>query len=111
GGVTTRGGPGGGAPRLRGALPIGAPRALRLFDTAKDHHVDDAAAPELRGGGRVTGGRPQRRMGLLPRSGPNVHVAVGEVLAFPAERPLAMRERLQDEVDGFPEAFDDTDGV
>src|SRR5262249_57766564 len=66
-GVTEPIGPRRRQSRLRSGLPIGAPRALRLLDTAKDHHVDDAAAPELRGGGRVTPARPHRRTRLLPR--------------------------------------------
>ena len=50
-------------------------------------------------------------MRLLPGPRPDVHVAVREVLALPAERPLAMGQRLDDQVDRLPEPVDDADGV
>ena len=98
-------------PGVHARLPVRRPRPQRLLDAPKHHHVHDATPSELRRRHRITGRRPQRRMWLLPRAGPDVDVAMREVLPLPAERSFAMRERLENEVDGFPESVHDADGV
>ena len=42
---------------------------------------------------------------------PDVRVAMREVLALPTERAVMAGQRLHDQVDRFPEALDDADGV
>src|ERR1700722_13874497 len=47
---------------------------------------------------------PNRRMWLLEWTRPDIHIAVGEVLALPVERPIARGHSLQDQVMRLPQA-------
>ena len=71
----------------------------------------EAAPADLGSGLGIAGGRPHPRVRLLPRPRPDVHVAMREVLAFPAERSVVVAERLLDQIDGFPVALDVVHGV
>ena len=100
-----------GEPRLRPRRAIRGPGALRPLRAAQDQHVDHAAPADLARRLRIARRRPQPRMRLLPRSRPDVDVPVRVVLALPAERPRLMRQRLPDEIDRLPVAFDVVDRV
>ena len=96
---------------LGARLAIGAPGPPGHVDPAHDHDVDHAAAAEFGGVIGVGGRRPHRRMRLLVGPRPDVDVAVGEMLALPAERAVVMGQGLVDQVDRLPEALADADRV
>ena len=100
-----------GKPGLRARLAIRTPGPLRAVRPAEHQHVDHAAAADLGGRVGITGGRPQPRVRLLPRPRPDVDVPVREVFPLPGKRPVLMRQRLSDQIDGFPVTLDVVDGV
>jgi hypothetical protein len=73
-------------------------------------YIRGALAQHARVG--LAGGRaPDRRMRLLPRPRPDVHLPVVEELALPVERPVMGGHRLDDEIVRVPEAVHYADRV
>src|SRR5262249_15068548 len=96
---------------LPARLPIRPPRALGSLGAPEDEYVDHAAPADLGRRLRVAGRGPETWVRLLVWSRPDVHVPMGEVLAFPGVRTLLVRQRLGDEIDGFPVSLDVVDWV
>ncbi len=91
-------------------VAIGLVERLRRIAGAERRHGIAALAEALRvvlAAGRA----PDRRMRLLIRPRPDVHLAIMEILALPIERPVMRRHRLDDEVERFPETLFDMDGI
>src|SRR5262249_39273789 len=59
----------------------------------------------------AAGGAPNRRVGLLPRQRPDIHVPIVEVLALPVERLVMARHRLDNKVMGLPKAVHYADRI
>ena len=98
-------------PGLAARIAIGVEGALAGLGAAQHERVDHAAPAELGRGLGIAGRRPHRRVRPLVDRRPDVDVAVGEVLALPAERPVMRGQRLLDQVDRLPEALDIADRV
>src|SRR5690242_15316856 len=92
-------------------MPIRSPGALGTLHPSQHQCVDHATAAEFRRGLRVTGRCPERWMRTLPAGRPDIHVTMGEMLAFPAERPLMAGQSLHNKVDRFPETLDDANRI
>src|SRR2546429_4067354 len=92
-----------GRARCHVALPVGVVERAGGVATAERGH-DVALSPEQPGLIAVPGGGPNRRLRLLHGPRPDVHLPVMKILAFPIERLVMARHRLDDEVVRFPEA-------
>ena len=68
-------------------------------------------SPRMRACDVAAGGRPDRRMRLLPHARPDVDLPVVEILALPVEQLVVRRHRLDDEIERLPEAVHDRDRV
>src|SRR6202007_118293 len=106
GGVGETVGAGRGQTGLAASISIGVESTLAGLGAAQYERVDHAAPAELGRGLGITGRRPHRRMRALIDRRPDVDVAVGEMLALPAEGPLVRGQGLLDQVDRLPETFD-----
>src|SRR5205823_4636481 len=98
------------APLRHVALAIGIVERPRVVAGAERRH-DIAALAQHAGVVAAAGGAPDRWMRLLPRPRPDVHLPIMEELAFPVERGVVARHRLDDEIVRLPEPVHDADGI
>src|SRR5512135_2241327 len=87
---------------FRIALTIRIVEPPRIVTRAKRrHHITITA--ELARSLRASRRAPYRRMRLLPRPRPDIHVPVMKVLTLPVERRVMAGQRFHDEIMRFPE--------
>jgi len=110
-GISETVGPGRCQSGCAASISISVKGTLAGFGAAQDKRVDHAAPAELRRGLGIAGRRPHRWMWTLIDRRPDVDVAVGEVLALPAEGPVMRGQGLLDQVDRLPKSVDIADRV
>src|SRR5262245_434280 len=91
--------------RITSRLLVRIPGLLGALGTTQHERVDDAAPAALGRRARIASRRPQPGHRLLIGARPDVHMAMCEVLALPAERTLAMGQRLGNEIDALPHSI------
>ena len=97
--------------RRRGQSQLGAPLAiraehvLRAVEAGQEAGDDVALLADGPRTARAERGDPDRRVRLLVRPWPDVHLPVVEVLALPVEGAVVARPRLHDQIVGLPEAL------
>src|SRR2546425_9278070 len=100
--------------RGRGQSQLGAPLAiraehvLRAVEAGQEAGDDVALLADGPRTARAQRGDPDRRVRLLVRPRPDVHLPVVEVLALPVEGAVVARPRLHDQIVGLPEALHHT---
>src|SRR5437660_9026075 len=91
--------------QLGPALTVAVEYRFRALEARQEAGHGVPSRAHLARAARAQRGDPDRGMGLLVRTRPDVHLAVVEVLAFPVEGPVVARPRLDDQVVRLPETL------
>src|SRR5260221_11796713 len=90
-------------PEFSPTSAIGIEHNLCSLESSQEAGNDITFLSNLPGAVWTKGSDPHWRMGLLIRTGPDIHLTMVKVFSLPVKRPVVAGPRFQNEVVGFPE--------